>query len=34
MSTATIKTSEGAIAFELFDEDAPDDRRELSQARL
>ena len=23
MSTATIKTSEGAIAFELFDEDAP-----------
>ncbi len=23
MSTATINTSEGAIAFELFDEDAP-----------
>ncbi len=23
MSTATMKTSEGAIAFELFDEDAP-----------
>jgi cyclophilin family peptidyl-prolyl cis-trans isomerase len=23
MSTATIETSEGAIAFELFDEDAP-----------
>ena len=33
MSTATMQTTEGPIVFELFDDDAPEDRRELPQAR-
>ena len=33
MSTATMKTSEGDVTFELFDEDAPKTVENFKQAR-